>query len=96
MKIRPPTRSLLDPQRHQECADALEPYVYALLRMADDASVPARDPDFGQILEAARAAGWDEITASAAIDFLGLSYVLAGRPYRAADTARGLKRHISE
>lgn len=96
MKIKSPTRSLLDPQRHQECADALEPYVYALFRMADDAPVPSPDPDFGQILEAARAAGWDEITASAAIDFLGLSYVMARRPYRAADTARGLKRQISE
>lgn len=96
MKINSPTRSLLDPQRHQECADALEPYVYGVLRMADDAPAPSSDPEFGQIREAARAAGWDEVTASAANDFLSLSYVMAGRPYRAADTARGLKRQIRE
>ena len=96
MKIKPPTRSILDPQRHQECADALEPYVYALLSMADDAPAPSPDPDFGQILEAARAAGWDDVTVLAAVDFLGLSYVMAGRPHRSADTARGLKRQISE
>lgn len=47
MKIKQPTRSILDPQRHQECADALEPYVYAILSMADDAPAPASDPDFG-------------------------------------------------
>ncbi|MBL0935208.1 MAG: hypothetical protein IBJ07_10690 [Rhizobiaceae bacterium] len=96
MKIKPPTRSILDPQRHQECADALEPYIYALLRIADDAPAPESDPDFGQIREAARASGWDEVTVLTAIDFLSLSYVMAGRPYRAADTARGLKRWISE
>lgn len=96
MKIEPPTRSILDPQRHQECADALEPYVYALLRMADHRHPHSAEPNFRQIREAARAAGWDEVAISAAIDYLTAAFAMAGEPVRAADEARGLRKEPSD
>ena len=65
MKIKPPSRSVLDPERFHDCADALEPYVYALLRMVDRQGSPSVEPDYRQIREAALAAGWDEVIKNA-------------------------------
>ena len=92
MRIKPPSRSVLDPERFHDCADALEPYVYALLRMVDHQHTESAQPDFGQVREAARAAGWDEVAISAAIDYFTAAFVMAGGPVRAADGARRLRR----
>lgn len=96
MKIKPPSRSVLDPERFHDCADALEPYVYALLRLSDNQHADSAQPNFRQVREAARMAGWDEVAISAAIDYLTVAFVMAGSPLRAADVARGLRREPSE
>ncbi|WP_029660583.1 hypothetical protein [Aliihoeflea sp. 2WW] len=92
MKIKPPSRSVLDPERFHDCADALDPYVYALLRMADNQRAHASEPNFRQVREAARAAGWDDVAISAAIDYLTAAFAMSGEPLRAADEARGLRK----
>ncbi len=96
MKIKPPSRSVLDPERFHDCADALESYVYALLRMVDHQHADSAEPNFRQVREAARAAGWDEVAISAAIDYLTASFAMAGEPARAADDARRLRREPSD
>lgn len=96
MKIKPPSRSVLDPERFHDCADALEPYVYALLRMADHRHPHSAEPNFRQVREAARAAGWDDVAISAAIDYLTAAFAMAGEPARAADDARRLRREPSD
>jgi 2,4-dienoyl-CoA reductase-like NADH-dependent reductase (Old Yellow Enzyme family) len=96
MKIKPPSRSKLDPERFHDCADALEPYVYALLRMADHRHAESAQPNFRQVREAARAAGWDDVAISAAIDYLTAAFVMAGEPVRAAGDARGLRKEPSD
>ncbi|MGQ2928808.1 MAG: hypothetical protein ACT6RL_22160 [Neoaquamicrobium sediminum] len=96
MKIKPPSRSVLDPERFHDCADALEPYVYALLRMVDRQGSPSVEPDYRQVRDAARAAGWDEVAISAAIDYLTAAFVMAGEPVRAADDARRLRKEPSD
>lgn len=58
MKIKPPSRSVLDTERFHDCADALEPYVYALFRIVDYRQADTAQPNFRQVREAARAAGW--------------------------------------
>lgn len=75
MKIKPPTRPLHDPERLLDCTDALQPYVYAVLRMVDKAPPSATVPEYRQIMEAARAAGWDEIAITSAIDMLVVRYL---------------------
>jgi 2,4-dienoyl-CoA reductase-like NADH-dependent reductase (Old Yellow Enzyme family) len=96
MKIKPPSRSVLDPERFHDCADALEPYVYALLRMVDYQHANSAQPNFRQVREAARAAGWDDVAISAAIDYLTAAFAMAGEPVRAADDARRLRREPSD
>lgn len=89
MKIKPPSRSVLDPERFHVCADAL-------LRMADHRHPHSAEPNFRQVREAARAAGWDEVAISAAIDYLTAAFAMAGEPARAADDARRLRRELSD
>jgi len=96
MKIKPPSRSVLDPERFHNCADALEPYVFALLRMVDHQRAHASEPNFRQVREAARAAGWDDVAISAAIDYLTAAFFMAGEPLRVADEARAPRREPSE
>lgn len=96
MKIKPPSQSMLDPERFHDCADALEPYVYALLRMADQYYADPAEPNFRQVREAARASGWDEVAISAAIDYLTAAFAIAGVPVRAADDARRLRKELSD
>ena len=96
MKIKPPSRSVLDPERLHDCADALKPYVYALLRMVDHRQAGSAQPNFRQVREAARAAGWDDVAISAAIDYLTAAFAMAGEPARAADDARGLRKDRSD
>lgn len=96
MKIKPPSRSVLDPERLHDCADALERYVYALLRMVDHQQAHSAKPDLRQVREAACVAGWDDVAISAAIDYLTVAFVMAGSPLRAADGARKLRKEPSE
>lgn len=96
MRIKPPSRSVLDPERFHHCADALEPYIYTLLRMVDRQHTDSAQPNSRQVREAARAAGWDETAISAAIDYLTAAFAMAGEPVRAADDARGLRKEPSD
>ncbi len=96
MKIKPPSRSVLDPERFHDCADALEPYVYALLRMVDHRHADSAQPNFRQVREAARAAGWDDVAISAAIDYLTAAFAMAGEPARSVDDARRLRREPND
>jgi len=75
MKIKSSTRSVRDPERLLDCTDALKPYVYAVLKMVDKAPSSATVPEYRQIMEAAREAGWDEVAITAAIDMLVVSYL---------------------
>jgi 2,4-dienoyl-CoA reductase-like NADH-dependent reductase (Old Yellow Enzyme family) len=90
MKIKPPSRSVLDPERLHNCADALEPYVYALFRIVDYRQADTAQPNFRQVSEAARAAGWDDVAISAAIDYLTAAFAMAGDPAWVTDDARRL------
>jgi hypothetical protein len=96
MKIKPPSRSVLDPERFHDCADALEPYVYGLLRMVDHQHADSVQPNFHQVREAARAVGWDDVAISAAIDYLTAAFARAGGPARGADDARRQRREPSD
>lgn len=96
MKIKPPSRFVLDPERFHDGADALEQYVNGLLRMVDHQHAHSAEPNFRQVREAARAVGWDEVAISAAIDYLTAAFVMAREPVHAADDARGLTREPSD
>jgi hypothetical protein len=92
MKIKPPLLSVLDPQRHQECADALEPYIYAQRRISDNAHTPSRDAGFGKISGASLAACFGLRDGCQPPSTFSTSFiVMPGRPYCAADGARGLR-----
>jgi hypothetical protein len=96
MKIKPPSRSVLDPERFHDCADALEPHVYALLRIVDHQRADSAQPNFRQVRQVTRAAGWDDVAISAAIDYLTAAFAMDGEPVPAADDAGGLRKEPSD